>query len=658
MIPEKGSERKEFLINKVLLDRERDNNSSLKKPLSYISGERVNRPLIYVGMATCGQIAGAGDTAAAIKEYLNDHSIDADLIEGGCNGLCSEEPIVDVQLPGKTRLSFPRITSSRVQSLLDEILNDNLPEIEPLGQYDNPVLRKWEGIPMMDAHPFFLNQERLLLEHCGLVDPVSAENYIARGGYWAFSDIISRLTPAQVCEEVTKSGLRGRGGGGYPTGTKWSAALSTVSEQKFLVCNAVESDPGSYMNRAIIESNPHRLIEAVLIASYAIGATRAYIFIREEFGLAVERLESSIEQARDYGLIGHNILDSGVNINIVVKRGARAFVCGEETALNNSIEGKRAMPSSKPPYPAEKGLWNKPTIVNNVETLFNIPLILRRGAKWFSGTGSGNSKGTKLFTLSGNIKHYGTAEVPMGIKFRDVVLKVAGGLKKNSGGPESEGTVDFKAVVLGINSGSYITADHLDTRVSFGELEKIGAALGSGAFVVLDRDVCMVDLAKYFTGFFKRESCGKCIPCREGTARMLEIMENVTRRPAENNSFQTLERFKGVMQLRNLSGVISETSLCSLGKSSPNAILNTLKYFKDEIDAHIFERRCDAGICTDLRVYSIDVDACTGCTACFKKCPVDAIIGSPRYPHFIVQEKCIACGSCYDACKFNAVIIK
>ncbi len=336
------------------------------------------------------------------------------------------------------------------------------------------------------------------------------------------------------------------------------------------------------------------------------------------------------------------------------------------------------MPVSKPPYPAERGLWDKPTIVNNVETLFNIPLIMYKGPDWFAATGNGDSKGTKLFTISGSIRHYGTAEVPMGIKFREILLDIAGGIKdkegfKNSINTEGDDNAatpgesndkkedipgNFKAVVLGINSGSYITKDHLDTRVSFGELEKIGAALGSGAFVVLDRGVCMVDLAKYFTAFFKRESCGKCIPCREGTARMLEIMENVTRRPAENNSFQTLERFKGVMQLRSLAGVISETSLCSLGKSSPNPILNTLKYFKEEFDAHIFERRCDANVCTDLRIYTIDVDACTGCTACFKKCPVDAIIGSPRYPHFIVQDKCIACGSCYDACKFNAVIIK
>ncbi len=649
MMPDAIHDVKRFLIDQVLLDPNRDAGVALKKPLSYIGGERVHKTHIYVGMATCGQIAGAERTFRAIQEYLEDHQSDAVLVEGGCIGLCREEPIVDVQLPGKARLSFAQVHAEKVQLLLDDILNDNLPDLPLLGQHPNPILQPWEQVSRLDQHPFFAHQHRMLLEHCGIIDPVSPENYIARGGYWAFTDTIARHTPAQVCDIITRSGLAGRGGGGYPAGKKWQAALNTASDQKYLVCNAVESDPGSYMNRAIIESNPHRLIEAILITAYAIGASKAFIFIRQEFTLAVKRLEQAIEQARDYGLIGHHIFDSGVNIDVVVKKGARAFVCGEETALNNSIEGKRAMPSSKPPYPAEKGLWDKPTIVNNVETLFNVPLILRNGAEWFLSMGTESSKGTKLFTLSGNLRNQGTVEVLMGATFRDIIEKTGGGMAADK---------EFKAIVLGINSGSYITRDHLDIAVDFDALKHIGAALGSGAFVVLDQDVCMVDLAKFFTGFFQKESCGKCIPCREGTARMLEIMENATRRPSDNQSFQTLERFKGVMQLKSLAAVISETSLCSLGKSSPNAILNTLKHFKAEFDAHIFERRCDANICTDLRVYLIDVDACTGCAACFKKCPVDAIIGSPRHPHFIVQDKCIGCGTCHEVCKFNAVLIK
>ncbi len=640
---------RQFLINKVLLDHKRDEDTAVRKSLSYISGERVHKIMIYVGMATCSTIAGAGKTYAAIREYLDDHGIDATLVRGGCVGFCRMEPIVDIQLPGKARVSFGHVTSDKVQVLLDDMLNNNLPEEDPIGQYDNPVLQQWEGVPLMGNHPFFAGQQRLIMDQCGIIDPTSIESYIAKGGYWAFTDTISARTPAQVCEIIEESGLAGRGGGGFPAGKKWSAALRAVSDNKYLVCNAVESDPGSYMNRALIESNPHRLIEAALIAAYAIGAGKAFIFIREEFTLAIERLENAIRQARDFGLTGHHIFDSGVNIEVSVKKGARAFVCGEETALNNSIEGKRAMPDSKPPYPSEKGLWEHPTIVNNVETLYNVPLIMRFGADWFKTTGTEKSKGTKVFTLSGRLKNYGTVEVPMGSTFREIIYETGGGMAGNK---------DFKAIMLGINSGSYITSETLDIRVDFEDLKDIGGALGSGAFVVLDTGVCMVDMAKFFTAFFKNESCGKCIPCREGTARMLEVMENATSRPGENNSFQTLERFKGVMQLKSLAGVISETSLCSLGKSSPNAILNTLKHFKKEFDAHIFERKCAANICTDLRVYFIDVDACTGCTACFKKCPVDAIIGSPRYPHFIVQDKCIGCGTCFEVCKFNAVIIK
>jgi NADH:ubiquinone oxidoreductase subunit F (NADH-binding)/Pyruvate/2-oxoacid:ferredoxin oxidoreductase delta subunit/(2Fe-2S) ferredoxin len=640
---------KQFLLKQVLLKGSRSENTELSKELSYISKERVKKTLIYVGMGTCGKIAGAEKTYKAIEEYIEDHGLDIDLVEGGCFGLCSAEPVVDVQLPGKARVSFAHLTHDKVQHLLDEILNHNLPDNEVIGQYGNDISQLWDGVPLINEHPFFKNQKRILLENCGLIDPVSVEEYIATGGYWAFADTISKYTPAMVCNMIEESQLAGRGGGGYPAGIKWTAAQKTIAEQKFLVCNAVESDPGSYMNRAIIESNPHRLIEAILIASYAIGATKSYIFIRKEFSLAIERLNKALENARKYGLLGHHIFDSGVNIDIVIKKGARAFVCGEETALNNSIEGKRAMPESKPPYPSEKGLWNKPTIVNNVETLFNVPLIMKNGTEWYKGIGTQKSKGTKLFTLSGKIKNTGTVEVEMGASLRDIVWNIGGGIpnKKN-----------FKAIVLGINSGNYIIEETLDTKVDFDELRNIGTSLGSGGFVVVDETICMVDLARFFTQFFKKESCGKCIPCREGTARMLEIINVATQRPHNSGNLQTLERFKGVMQLKSLSAVMKDTSLCALGKSAPNAILNTLKNFKSEFDAHIFERKCPANVCRDLRIYSIDVDKCTGCTACYKKCPVDAIIGSARHPHFIVEDKCIGCGLCYDACKFNAVLVQ
>ena len=639
---------RKFLINQVLLDPGRETSVSVKKQLSYIARERVHKPYIYVGLATCGVVAGAGKTFDAIKSYLSDNDIDAELVRGGCMGFCQAEPVVDIQLPGKSRLSFAHITHGKVQYLLDEVLNHQLPEVDIVGQSESQIHQKWNKVPLLNKHPFFSRQQKVLMEHCGVIDPVSIEEYVARGGYWAFTDTISGLTPAQVCQLIEESGLLGRGGGGFPAGKKWTITLNTISDQKYFVCNAVESDPGSYMNRAIIESNPHRLIESILIASYAIGATKAFVFIREEFKLAIERLKAALAAAYDYGLIGHHIFESGVNIDVVIKEGARAFVCGEETALNNSIEGKRAMPASKPPFPAEKGLWNKPTIVNNVETLFNIPPILKNGAEWYTNTGTTFSKGTKLFSLSGKTRYYGTIEVPMGISFREIIDDVAGGMKSD---------LPFKAIVLGINSGSYITNDTLDIQVDFEALRQIGSSLGSGAFVVLDDSTCMVDMAKFFTAFFQKESCGKCIPCREGTARMLEIMEQATQRPSGDLSFKPLERFKGVMQLRGMAAVIKDTSLCQLGKSSPNAILNTLKHFKQEFDMHVFERKCAANVCRDLRMFSIDVDHCTGCTACYKKCPVDAIIGSPRAPHFIVEDKCIGCGTCYEVCKFNAVII-
>ena len=640
---------KKLLKEQVLSDPVNEPSHELKKELSYIGRERVHEPVIYVGMATCGRAAGASKTYEAIKNYLNEHQLKVQLTEGGCVGLCSAEPIVDIQLPGKTRLSFSNITEDQVEHLLDEVMNNHLPELNIIGQYQSDIQQPWEGVKFIEEHPFFSGQQKTLLKNCGIIDPVAVDQYIARGGYQAFSSAIARLTPAQVCGEIEKSGLAGRGGGGFSTGKKWAATLNAVSEQKYFVCNAVESDPGSYMNRAIIESNPHGLVEAALLAAYAVGASKAYIFIRKEFKLAIERLKKAIVNAKEYGLIGHNIFDSGVNIDIIVKEGARAFVCGEETALINSIEGKRAMPTSKPPYPAVKGLWNKPTIVNNVETLYNVPLIIKNGAEWFRKTGNESSKGTKLFTLSGKVKNYGTIEVPMGITFREIIDKIGGGMSNGK---------NFKAIVLGINSGSYIVEETLDVQVDFEALRKIGSALGSGACVVVDDSTCMVDLAKFFTAFFQKESCGKCIPCREGTARMLEVMQGATRRPVGKKSHQPLERFKGVMQLKGLSSVIKDTSLCSLGKSSPNAILNTLKNFKKEFDAHIFERKCPANVCRDLRIFVIDVEQCTGCAACFKKCPVDAIIGSPRYPHFIVEEKCIGCGTCYEVCKFNAVIIK
>ena len=640
---------KVFLIQRVLLNPKRDNEPEIAKQLSYISKERLFKPLIYVGTTTCAKAAGAVKTFDAVSEYIEEHQLDADLIKGGCVGNCRAEPLVDIQMPGKARISFQNVTHEKVPVFLDEILNSHVPEGLVLGQYRNPIYQPWDDVPYLDELPFNKGQKKLLMSNCGIIDPISVSEYIARGGYQAFVDTITNHTPARVCDIVEESMLAGRGGGAYIAGKKFKISLNAVSDQKYFICNAVESDPGSYMNRVIMESDPHRVIESLLISSYAIGASKAFIFTRSEFTLAIDRLNQALKEAEEYGITGHNIFDSGVNIHIVVKEGARAFVCGEETALNNSIEGKRAMPVSKPPYPAIRGLWNKPTIVNNLETLINIPLILKNGPEWFKSIGNENSKGTKLFSLSGKVNNYGTIEVEMGTSFRDIIGKIGGGVREEKA---------FKAIILGINSGSYITPETLDTIVDFEALKKVGSALGSGACVVLDETSCMLDIAKFFTRFFKNESCGKCIPCREGTARMLEIVESATRKPEKDNSFQTLERFKGIMQLKGMADVMKDTSLCSLGKSAPNAILNTLANFKTEFDTHVFERKCPAGICRDLKTYTIDVDLCTGCTACYKKCPVDAIIGSPRQPHFVVQDKCIACNACFEACKFNAVLVE
>ncbi len=650
MKPPTSSPTQQFLKENILSGKNKLPQAEIDRELSYISKERINDPLIYVGISSCSIIAGAMQTFKAIESYLKEHHINAELVKGGCNGYCKGEPFVDIQMPGKARLSFANVHPEHVEDILDDILNNILPRERIFGQYKSPIHEVWPQIPFIDEHPFFKHQKRILLENCGRINPESIEEAIAMGTYTSFTKAIREYTPAMVCDILEDSKLTGRGGGAYLTGKKWKTSLQIAANQKFVICNAVESDPGSYMNRAIIESDPHRLIEAVLLSAYAVGASKAYIFIRKEFQTAIERLGKAIAQAEEYGLTGHNILNSGVNIIVSIKEGAKAFVCGEETALINAIEGKRAMPESKPPFPATKGLFDMPTIVNNVETLYNVPLILKHGAKWYQGIGTEGSKGTKLFTLSGKTKNFGTIEVPMGVSFRDVIEKTGQGLIN----PKKA----FKAIILGINSGNYIVEETLDTIIDFEELNKIGSALGSGAFVVIDQSTCMVDLAKYFTTFFRDESCGKCIPCREGTARMLEILDRVTKRPASDESFMPLERFKGVMQLKPMAETIRITSLCALGKSSPNAILNTMKHFKDEIDAHIFERKCPAGVCRDLKVFSIDVDLCTGCTACYKKCPVDAIIGSPRNKHFIVEERCIGCGACYDACKFNAVKIK
>jgi len=616
--------------------------------LSLILRERVEKPVIYIGTSTCGMVAGAGKTLQTIKNYLEEKEIDAEVVEVGCIGLCSVEPVLDVQLPGRARISFQRVTADKVDYILDGILNNELPVEDVFYQYAQTKSEPWPKVPFINQIPFFANQNRIVLKNCGIINPEDIVEYIAGGGYRAFVKTIRNYTADKVCSIVEESGLKGRGGGGYPTGQKWRTTLMTADDEKFMICNADESDPGAFMDRAVIEGDPHRVIEGIAIAAYAIGAGKAYIYIRAEYDLAFKRMKNALKQAYDFGVLGSNIMDSGVNVFISVRQGAGAFVCGEETALIASIEGRRGMPRNKPPYPAEHGLFEKPTVVNNVETLANISSILDNGPQWFSSIGTLTSKGTKVFAMSGKIKNTGLAEVSMGTSLRDLVFTIGGGIKKSK---------RFKALQIGGPSGSCMPESLLDTRVDYDELKQNGLMMGSGGMVVMDEDTCMIDIAKFFTDFLQKESCGKCIPCREGTKRILEILRHITMKPGDEKGHETLERFKGVMQLESLAGVIKDTSLCGLGRTAPNPVLSTLRWFRDEYEEHIFDRKCRAGICRELRTFSIDVDKCTGCTACYKKCPENAIVGSPRMPHFIIAEKCIGCGICFDTCKFVAISV-
>jgi len=638
----------EWLVG-YLLDTTGQHSDQYAERLRILRNEKLDKPLITLLSGSCSQVHKVEDIETAIQHYLEDNQRDARLIRTACNGLCAFGPQMGIQLPGKYTLLLQKVDTGDVFDILDAALNYNADPEHILCQIPVRGAEPWPGIQLFSQLPMIQGQKRILMEWNGIINPEQIDAYIAHGGYRSFIKTIFNYPAARVCDLIEESGLRGRGGGGFPTGRKWKIALNAAADQKYLVCNADESDPGAYMDRELIEGNPHQVVEGIALAAYAIGASKAYIYLRHEYTLAIHRLETAVQQAKSLGLLGSNILDSGVSLNIQVVHSPGAFVCGEETALLNSMEGRRGMPRTKPPYPATRGLQGKPTVVNNVETLANITHIMAHGPRWFMDIGTGNSKGTKLFSLAGRVKYQGMVEVEMGTSLRDIVYRMAGGVKDDS---------NLKALHLGGPSGILLTPDELNTAVDYEDLKSLGAGMGSGGMIVLDEHACLVDTARFYMSFMQAESCGKCIPCREGSRRMLDILHSLTHRPANEAGHETLERFKGVMQLESLAQVMKDTSLCGLGQNAPNPLLSALTKFRDEFEEHIFDRKCRANVCRELRVFYIDVEKCTGCTLCARKCPYDAIIGSPQYPHFVVEEKCTGCGICQAVCKFSAVFIR
>ena len=586
---------------------------------------------IVVGMATCGISAGAKPVLEKLKEETAAKGLgNVQIVPTGCIGMCIYEPIVEVFEPGKEKVTYIHMDPDRVSKVVSEHLVKGRPVVEyTIGEGEGDRLKNLNDVQ------FYKKQKRVVLKNCGLINPEDINDYLAIDGYQALAKAVTTMTPQEVIDLIKVSGLRGRGGAGFSTGMKWSFAAANDADQKYIICNADEGDPGAFMDRSILEGDPHSVLEAMAIGGYAIGATKGFIYVRAEYPVAVHRLEIAIKQAKEKGFLGKNIFGSGFEIRL----GAGAFVCGEETALIASIEGKRGMSRNKPPFPANKGLWGKPTIINNVETLANIPKILLNGPEWFKSMGTEKSPGTKVFALGGKINNTGLVEVPMGITLREVIYDI---------GEDCPNGKSFKAVQTGGPSGGCITREDLDTPIDFDNLVAIGSMMGSGGMIVMDEDNCMVDIARFFLDFTVDESCGKCTPCREGTKRMLEILDKIT---------QGKGTMEDLTNLEELAENIKNTSLCALGQTAPNPVLSTMKHFRDEYVAHVVDKRCPASICKALLSYFI-TDACTGCTRCVRVCPTKAITGTVKQMHNIDQDKCIKCGACMDACTFKAIIRK
>jgi NADH:ubiquinone oxidoreductase subunit F (NADH-binding)/(2Fe-2S) ferredoxin len=606
---------------------------------------------ITVGSATCENAAGAPDVFKKVEELIKRHGLkDVTLSRVGCTGRCDMEPVVTVFSQQTTPVKYIAMTPDKVEKVFDSHILKAIPlkdlamPNEGTQNTDFSEERLWGDERLTDRFSsvfndvhFFGKQMRMTLRNCGVIDPEDMDEYIMVRGYQAAVKVLADMTPNDVVNTVTKSGLRGRGGGGFPTGVKWNFALAQKNEEKYIVCNADEGDPGAFMDRSTIEGDPHTVIEGMIIGGYAIGARQGYVYIRAEYPLAIKRLEIAIAAARQAGFLGTGIFGTNWDFDIEIRLGAGAFVCGEETALIRSIEGERGMPRPRPPYPAASGLWGKPTVINNVETFANIPVVILDGPEWFSSIGTAKSKGTKVFALAGKVCNTGLVEVPMGTTLRDVVYGVGGGIRDGK---------KFKAVQTGGPAGGCLPESYLDTPVDYESLTAAGSMMGSGGMIVIDEDSCMVDVARFFLDFTQDESCGKCTPCREGTKRMLEILQRITSGRGVEGDIDKLLR---------LGDTIKRTSLCGLGQASPNPVISTIKHFREEYEAHIREKRCPAGVCAGLLTFSIISEKCIGCGACKRKCPVPCIAGKPKEVHEIDQARCIKCGQCFEACKFDAV---
>ena len=594
--------------------------------------------LIRSHVMVCGgtgcSSSGSMDIIKEFEAQIASHGLDKEVkvVRTGCFGLCQAGPVVIIYPEGSF---YSRVTVSDVERIVEEhLLKGRV--VKDLLYYES-IEKESDTLKSLDEVDFYKKQKRVALKNCGMIDPENIDEYLAFDGYKALEKVITSMTPQEVIDEISKSGLRGRGGAGFPTGRKWAFAAASKSDKKYVCCNADEGDPGAFMDRSVLEGDPHVVLEAMAIAGYAIGADQGYIYCRAEYPIAVKRVQIAIDQAKEYGILGKNIFGTDFSFDIEVRLGAGAFVCGEETALMVSIEGNRGEPRPRPPFPAVKGLFGQPTILNNVETYANIPQIINNGADWFASMGTEKSKGTKVFALGGKITNTGLVEVPMGTTLREIIYDIGGGCPNGK---------KFKAAQTGGPSGGCIPASQLDVKIDYDNLIAIGSMMGSGGMIVMDEDNCMVDIARFFLEFTVDESCGKCAPCRIGTRRMLEILNRIVEGKGEDGDIEKLEL---------LAENIKASALCGLGQTAPNPVLSTLQYFRDEYEAHIYEKRCPAGQCKALLSYKIDPAKCKGCTLCARKCPVGAISGKVKEPHVIDTSKCIKCGVCMENCKFDAI---